>query len=244
MKFVDGVTIEVVGRDIVALTPGGEAVRLSGDVAESVRRMLNGSSELTPADVELLSGSGLVEPATGGVTRRTLVLGSAAVAGGGVVALSLPVAAVASSRETDIWGDYGAVPAALTEAAGLPRIEDYLDVWVYVAQDLYDEARPRGQYSETASWPSHLDATDSWRLLFGNSSVDLGVRYEGNATDGPIQALAYTAYKEDPAWNQALFDFLKDDWAAEKTISLSITNGQVTVPVSLFAWPWVEEVPT
>jgi hypothetical protein len=246
VRFISGVMVEAVGQDFLAVTSDGEAIRLSGNVADSVRRMLDDSATLTPSDVALLDGTGLVEPVEGGVSRRGLVLGSAAMAGAGVVAFSLPAAASAASPRAGIWGDYGAVPSRLVPEfdrdTGQPTgeqilVEDFVEVWVYVSKDIYDSYRSLGNYSVAAGWPQDLDASATWTLLFGDKSLELGASTD---TDGTVSYLPFRAYKNEDEWNQDLYDYLKADWAARRTIELSITDGSVTVPVSFYPYPWDE----
>lgn len=226
VRFVDGVVVDVVGEDYVVLTPGGEVVRLSGAAAASVRRMLEDASSLTSADRELLVSTGLVEPFAGGVSRRGVVLGAAAVAGGGVVALSLPVAAAASSPVGGIWGDYLAQPDYDSEDSGPVN---YVSIYVYSGPLAYDTYRSPGNLPADAEWPAELDPADSWSLLFGGSSVPLILNPEE-------ESLRFYAEKTDDAWSQALYDLLSPEWAAGRTVQLSITNGSVTVPVTLWAF--------
>jgi hypothetical protein len=230
MRFIDGVIVETVGDEYVAMTPDGAALRISGDAARSVRRMLDHSSTLSEADRDLLLATGVIVSDSGGISRRGILIGSAVSVGAGVVALSLPAAAAAASmtlQGTDIWGEYQAIadPGA-----------DYVLVWVYVAKGEYDLFRDDGGYSASAGWPDSLDPLDSWSLVFGSQSVPLGPTPAAGGPSEGVGALTFSAFEdEESRWNQALYDFLREDWVAEKTIQLSITNGSVTVPVSLYA---------
>ena len=226
VRFADGVVVEAVGQDYVALTPSGEAVRITGSVATSLRRMLEDSMSLTSADRQLLGDTGLVEQVAGGVTRRGVVLGSVAVAGGGVFALLLPVAALASSQPAEIWGDYLAQTDFENETNVLVH---YVSIYVYAGPIAYDNYREPGNLPADAAWPAGLNPTDSWVLLFGSASVPL----EFNPSE---DALRFQAEDPEDNWSQDLFDFLADDWVAGRTIELAISNGSVTVPVTLWAF--------
>jgi len=223
-KLTDGVIAEIVGDEVVVMTKDGSAIRLSGDVAESMRRMLSGPSSLSELDVARLDSLGVVEPVTPGVSRRGVLVGGAAALGAGIAALSMPAAAAASSLD-GIWGDYRA-------------LLDFVEVWVYVSPARYDQYRFAGGYPPSAAWPSDLNALDNWSLLFGGKSISLQPENE----DNEVSHLFVSEFKfqgdgvtPTANWPQDLYDFLKDDWAAKKTLTLSITNGKVTAPVSL--WP-------
>lgn len=230
VRFVDGVVVEAVGEDYVVLTPGGEAVRISGLAAKSVRRMLDDPSTLTATDRDLLANTGVVHQETGGISRRGVVVGGAAVAGGGVFVLSLPVAATASSTVgVNIWGDYLAQPNFTRQLNGGSIVVDVVFLYVYAGPIAYDNYREPGNLPADAAWPMELNPTDSWSLVFGNNVVPL------EFSPGE-DALRFIVDKTETGWSQDLFDFLADDWAAARTIELAITNGLVTVPVTLWAF--------
>jgi hypothetical protein len=100
MKINPSVVCEQVGDDVVVLDSENSAVvTLTGDNAKIVRLVLAGEnlSETEPGVAELLAQGVLVSESSSGLSRRSLVMSGAAVGVGGVVALSLPAAANASS---------------------------------------------------------------------------------------------------------------------------------------------------
>lgn len=254
MRFVDGVIVETVGDEYVALTPDGVAVRLSGDVAKSVHRMLHNPSAVTDSDRELLLSTGVVNSEASGLSRRGVVLGGAAAVGAGVAALSFPAAAAAASvtlQGTEIWGDYQAISGRMipefTEDGQRTGEEffrnDFVSVWVYVSKETYDAFRGVGNYPASAGWPDSLSPFDSWRLVFGSQSLALEAQVDDSEGDGEVQELVFIATKDQTdKWNQAIYDFLKDDWAATRTIELLLTNGTTTVPVTLYAYPDIDNL--
>jgi len=239
-KLTDGVIAEIVGDEVVVMTKDGSAIRLSGDVAESMRQMLSDPSSLSECDGARLESTGVVESATPGVSRRGVLVGGAATLGAGIAALSMPVAAAASSV-AGVWGDYGAVPDSRYRDSRYNT--DFVEVWVYVAKSVYNNYRVVGGYPESAAWPSDLNPQGNWSLLFAGKSLSL------ETIEDPEEGILHFEYSRPKleengdlveGWSQEIYDFLKDDWAAKKTIHLSVTNGEVTVPVSLYPYPWLD----
>jgi len=122
MKINPSVVCELVGDDVVVLDSENSAVvTLTGDSAGVVRRILAGEkvSEGVPGVTELLASRVLVSESPSGLSRRSLVMSGAAVGVGGVLALSLPAAAGASST---ISGP--TLPAPEFESDAYSYIED------------------------------------------------------------------------------------------------------------------------
>jgi hypothetical protein len=100
VKINPSVVCEQVGDDVVVLDSENSAVlTLTGDSAAVVRRLLAGEtvSDTEPGLQELLAQGVLVSESSKGLSRRSLVMSGMAVGAGGVLALSLPAAANASS---------------------------------------------------------------------------------------------------------------------------------------------------
>jgi hypothetical protein len=100
VKINPSVLCEQVGDDIVVLDPENSAVvTLTGDRAVVVRRLLadEAVSDTEPGVEELFAQGVLVSESSKVFSRRSLVMSGVAVGAGGVLALSLPAAANASS---------------------------------------------------------------------------------------------------------------------------------------------------
>ena len=97
----DNVLLEHVGSDVMAMVPGADqVVALSGESARIVTFLTEtGSADLEDSDIlDELIRAGVVHPElAAGPSRRGLLVGAAGVAGAGVLALSMPSAAMASS---------------------------------------------------------------------------------------------------------------------------------------------------
>jgi hypothetical protein len=104
VSLVEGVVCEKVGSDLIVMAPGSDTVvSVTGDAAVLLES-LNGSSGVEveqSVTVDELIVAGVLRPEfeSTGVSRRGLLVGSAGVAGAGVLALSMPSAAMASSED-------------------------------------------------------------------------------------------------------------------------------------------------
>jgi hypothetical protein len=250
VEFVDGVVCEPVGDDYLLLTPHLDVVRLTGSDAHSVRVMLEQPQELSPDDIARLRATGLVnEVESSGLSRRSVIVGSAATFSAGLVTMGLPVAAHAASgpsgqgapvlSSSDVWGNYYAGAFTATGANNTPLPGDLVVVVVFIGQQ-YQDRLGLGFFTETAGWPEGINPDDSWDLVFGNKSVSLDVFIDSSPTED-YSSLSFQAYSNEDVdddaaqeWSEELFNFLKDDWANSKVISLAVTNGAVTIPVSLY----------
>ena len=99
MNVSPEVVCEQLGDEFVVVsTSSSSAMSVTGESATALRRVLDGD---TPAGddpgVQQLVDQGIILVSPSGLSRRSLVLGVTAAAAGGVVALSLPPAAYASS---------------------------------------------------------------------------------------------------------------------------------------------------
>lgn len=99
MNVSPEVVCEQLGDEFVVVsTSSSSAMSVTGESATALRRVLDGD---TPAGddpgVQQLVDQGIILVPPSGLSRRSLVLGVTAAAAGGVVALSLPPAAYASS---------------------------------------------------------------------------------------------------------------------------------------------------
>jgi hypothetical protein len=100
VRINPSVVCEQVGDDVVVLDSKNSAVvTLTGDCAVVVRRLLAAEavSDTEPGVEELFAQGVLVSESSKGLSRRSLVMSGVAVGAGGVLALSLPAAANASS---------------------------------------------------------------------------------------------------------------------------------------------------
>lgn len=258
MKFIDGVVVERVGDDVVVLTPEGRAIKLSGGVADSARRLLDDPSSLTDADTALLLDTGVVEEnQPSGLSRRAVVTGGVVGASAGILSLSLPAAAQSLSPgasntpgttssgsnaggdavtiEADVWGSYFASEITYT-ANSLQVVSDFVSVVVLVGPQRYANRIGLGFFDESAGWPEDVDPDDSWDLVFTGGAAPLTV-----FLDPERGSMTFFSYKipnpeDDDAqdWLQELFDFLADKWAAEQVVQVSITNGSLVIPVNLY----------
>jgi hypothetical protein len=104
VSLAKGVVVEEVGSDVVVMVPESiEALRLSGDAADVVRAIQLGSTVSPGALVSDLFRLGVVDSA--GVSRRGLLRAGAIGAGAGIVVLSMPGVATASSGNGAPDGD-------------------------------------------------------------------------------------------------------------------------------------------
>jgi len=96
--LIDGVLLEMVGDDVVALLPDTTAVRLSGPAAQAAQRVAAGGdmADIDQSAVAELVYAGVVRPEAG-VTRRQVVTLGAVATGAGVATLALPSVAAANS---------------------------------------------------------------------------------------------------------------------------------------------------
>lgn len=100
MKVNPNIVCEQVGDEIVVLDSGSSSVvSITGHNATVVKRMLAGElvGEDEPGVSELRAQGILIDETSGGLSRRSLMMGGVAIGAGGVLALSLPSAAHASS---------------------------------------------------------------------------------------------------------------------------------------------------
>lgn len=91
---------ELVGDGIVVMDSGSSSVMsITGHGATAVKRVLSGEmvGKDEPGVSELLAQGILIPETSDGLTRRSLMMGGVAIGAGGVLALSLPPAAHASS---------------------------------------------------------------------------------------------------------------------------------------------------
>ena len=248
IRFMSSVVVERVGDDVIVLTSEGRVIRLSGDIAESARRLLDDSSAFTETDTDLLLTTGVVEAGRpSGLSRRAFVTGGVVGASAGVLSLSLPAAAqslspgasnTASTTDADVWGSYFAAQTTFTSNS-VNTTTDFVSVVVLVGPQRYADRIGLGFFDESAGWPEDVDPDDSWVLVFTGGTVPLTV-----FVDPERGSLTFFAYKipnpgdEDAqVWSQSLFDFLADKWVADSIVQVSVTNGSVVIPVNLYPQP-------
>lgn len=96
-----GVLIEPTGDTVLVITPGAsETLHLNGEAATLVTALTQGLRAPRVADdtIAELTRRGILSPAPRpGLSRRTMIKASAAGTGAGILALTLPTAAMASS---------------------------------------------------------------------------------------------------------------------------------------------------
>ena len=100
MKIRSNLVCEEMGNDVVVLDSGLQSVvSVSGVGASVIKRLLAGEplGEDEPGVAELVAQGILVTEEPNAVSRRTLMVSGAAIGAGGIVALSLPGVAMASS---------------------------------------------------------------------------------------------------------------------------------------------------
>lgn len=136
LRLRDGLRVERVGGEMVVLDGDARRVhRLSGPAADLVEVLLDGADvpfgdEATLRVVGALRAAGIVE---GGVTRRRALGTAVAAAGVGIVTLTLPGAAAATTHITGFSGPLtvsggtegvptGSLAAGVTAAEGVQRI--------------------------------------------------------------------------------------------------------------------------
>ena len=110
------ITYDVVGDQVVFLNPDTQAVySLPADIISAISgSTLTLSSEIPPSYLSELHEAGLTEPHPSPLSRRKLLAGTGAIAGAGLVAMSLPAVAAASSgsqlpARSGLWyWDFGA----------------------------------------------------------------------------------------------------------------------------------------
>ena len=131
MKIKPSIVCEEVGDDVVVLDSQSQSVvSVSGVGGSVIKRMLAGEpvGKDEPGVSELVDQGILVTEESNTVSRRTLMVSGAAMGAGGIVALSLPGVAMASSIAE-------ALPAPLFDAnvTGLNRAEyDGDSAFIYV----------------------------------------------------------------------------------------------------------------
>ena len=100
MKIHPDIVAELVGDEIVVLdSRSSSVVSITGRSASTVKRLLSGEvvGKDDPGVSDLLAQGILIPEESDRLTRRSLMMGGAAIGAGGVLALSLPSAAHASS---------------------------------------------------------------------------------------------------------------------------------------------------
>ena len=98
VSLVEGVIVESLGEELIVLVPGSmEIVRLDGDPANLLRRIMNGEppSSSDSDSMSLLGQFGLLKSSA--VSRRSVLRAGAVATGAGIALLSFPSAAAASS---------------------------------------------------------------------------------------------------------------------------------------------------
>lgn len=136
-----------------------------------------------------------------------------------------------------IWGNYFAGPVTNVPLISGGTVDtDFVDISVYVGSGPYQRELGRNLFGEEAQWPDDLDPADNWVLLFGGASFQLTLLGSPNE-----EVLLFMSYRDPDVddsfkepWSDDLFDFLAASSAAGDVVTFNITNGTVTVPVSLF----------
>jgi hypothetical protein len=98
-ELVEGVVLEQVGDDLLVAVPGSlETLRLTGDVANTLRALHSGVAvDCVGSDINDLIKLGVVADRST-VSRRGLIRAGAVGVGAGIAVLAMPSAAAASSR--------------------------------------------------------------------------------------------------------------------------------------------------
>jgi hypothetical protein len=129
--FNQAFVVEFVGSEaLVVASDGAAAYRLSPELTAVVRKVQAGKPvDSRSAEVAELLDLGVIQSSPAGVSRRSVVTGTAATIGGAVIALSIPgVAAASSGGGMDDDGDPFTIQGFYLPEDGVTYQEQYFSI--------------------------------------------------------------------------------------------------------------------
>jgi hypothetical protein len=191
VSLIDGIVVESLGEELIVLVPGlTDIVRLEGDPANLLRRIMNGESPGS-ADSESISAlEQLGVLRSSAIPRRSVLRAGAVATGAGIALLSFPAAAAASSTgpkggaDSLPAGEPGSTTPAVTPEDALVLYVDAMNpasypgtgsTWFDLGPNDNDVFFP----AETDQHPSYFEDTGvggsglSWFVFDGNDYFDI-----------------------------------------------------------------------